>query len=60
MPGLASAKVDIERELVEDNLIFFSWGKSILYSKEGVNDGLHTVRIVAQKRRPLDEDKAMR
>jgi len=51
--GLASAKIYIDGDLVEDNLIFFSRGKSpnsILYSKEGLKDGLHSVRIVAQKR----------
>jgi len=51
--GLSSAQIYIDGELVEQNLSFFSRGKSpnsILYSKEGLEDDLHTVRIIAQKR----------
>lgn len=51
--GLSTAQVYIDGELIEKNLSFFSRGKSpnsILYSKQGLQDGLHTVRIVAQKR----------
>jgi hypothetical protein len=60
--GLSAAQIYIDGELVEGNLSFFSRGKSphsILYSKEGLEDGLHTVRIVAQKRSfgPSQEDK---
>lgn len=55
--GLSSAQVYIDGELVEKNLSFSGRGKSpnsILYSKEGLKDGLHTIRIVAQKR-PYDQ-----
>lgn len=50
---LSAAQIYIDGELVENNLNFFSRGKSpnsILYSREGLKDGLHKVRIVAQKR----------
>lgn len=62
--GLSAANIYIDGELVEKNLSFFGRGKSpnsILYSKEGLNNGLHTVRIVAQKRSygQTQEDKAV-
>lgn len=62
--GLSAAQIYIDGELVEENLSFFSRGRSpnsILYSKEGLKDGLHTVRIVAQKRSfgPSQEDKVV-
>ncbi len=62
--GLSAANIYIDGELVEKNLNFFGRGKSpnsILYSKEGLNDGLHAVRIVAQKRPygQTQEDKAV-
>lgn len=62
--GLSSARIYIDGDFVEDNLMFFSRGKSpnsILYSKEGINNGLHTVRIVARKRSfgQTQEDKVV-
>ncbi|MBN2610412.1 MAG: hypothetical protein JXB00_02550 [Bacteroidales bacterium] len=61
--GLSAAKIYIDGELAEQNFNFFSRGKSpnsILYSKEGLEDGSHTVRIIAQKRAfgQTQDDKA--
>ncbi|MCV9387338.1 glycoside hydrolase family 2 TIM barrel-domain containing protein [Reichenbachiella ulvae] len=51
--SLSAADIYIDGKLVEDDLIFYSRGKSpnsIFYSKEGLKEGSHTVKIVAQKR----------
>lgn len=62
--GLSAANIYIDGELVEKNFMFFSRGKSpnsILCCKDGLKDGLHTVKIVAQKRPygQTQEDKAV-
>lgn len=49
---MSAANIYIDGKLVKEKLQFFSRGESmnsILYSIEGLDDGLHNVRIVAQR-----------